>query len=175
MKGLIIYKGKYGATRQYAEWLSAALGLPVLPAGMETKEQITDAGYIIIGSSIYIGKLQMREWLEKNRLMLMNKKVYLFIVAGTPANEKEKLQGYFKANVPTDLQGKIKCYFLPGKLEFKKLNLIDRLLMRMGSILAKQRGETISTADYNNVKQENLTALIDDVVFDFKYQAVLQL
>ena len=29
MKGLIIFKGKYGATRQYAGWIGDELQLPV--------------------------------------------------------------------------------------------------------------------------------------------------
>jgi len=175
MKGIVIYKGKYGATRQYAEWLGLALGFPVLQAGQEAKEQIVNASHILIGSSIYIGKLQMREWLKENQLLLADKKVFLFMVAGTPPGEKEKLEGYFKANVPLDMHDKIRCYFLPGKLAFKKLSLIDKLLLKMGSMLAKQSGETISTADYNEVRRENIAAMIDDVEFDFNHQSVLHL
>lgn len=174
MKGIVIYKGKYGATRQYAEWLGDALGFYVLSAGQETKEQLAGADYVLLGSSIYIGKLQMREWLEKNKALVANKKVYLFIVAGTPLHEKVKLEGYYKANVPPDMLGKIKYYFLPGKLEFKKLSWMDKLLLKTGSMLAKRSGETISTTDYNEVKRENITVLIDDVVFDFNHQSVLQ-
>ena len=29
MKGIIIYKGKYGATAQYAQWLGEELNFPV--------------------------------------------------------------------------------------------------------------------------------------------------
>ena len=28
MKGIIIYKSKYGATKKYAEWISEATGFP---------------------------------------------------------------------------------------------------------------------------------------------------
>lgn len=175
MKGIIIYKGKYGATRQYAEWVASTLGFSIINAGQEAKEQLSSADFIILGSSIYIGKLQLRDWLTKNAPLLANKKVYLFIVAGTPPDEREKLEGYYKANVPPALLGKIKYYFLPGKLEFNKLSWKDRLLLKAGSILAKRSGEKISTKDYNDVKRANITALIDDVVFDFNHQAILQL
>lgn len=174
MKGLIIYKGKYGATRQYAEWLSSTLGFAVLPAGQETKEQLNNADYIIIGSSIYIGKLQIKNWLKSNELLMANKKVYLFIVAGTPPDEKEKLEGYYKANVPLTLLNKIKYYFLPGKLEFNKLSWMDKLLLKTGAMLAKRSGEVISTKDYNEVKRENIKGLIDAVVFDSSHQTILQ-
>jgi menaquinone-dependent protoporphyrinogen IX oxidase len=174
MKGIIIYKGKYGATRQYAEWLGSALGFSVFSAGQETKEELAAADYILLGSSIYIGKLQIREWLEKNGTLLADKKVYLFIVAGTPSNERSKLEGYYKTNVPPDLQRRTRCYFLTGKLEFKKLSWLDKLLLKTGAMLAKRSGETISTTDYNEVRRENITSLIDDVVFDFNHQSVLQ-
>ena len=50
MKGVIVYKGKYGATRQYAEMLSKELNLPAF-APVATSEQLMDADYVLIGSA----------------------------------------------------------------------------------------------------------------------------
>lgn len=163
MKGIIIYKGKYGATQQYAAWLSAALNIPMVTAGIETKDQLENADYIIMGTSVYIGKLQLRQWVKKNEGLLAGKKLFLYLVAGTPAAEKEKLEGYITASIGTGISRQCSCFFLPGKLEFRKLSWIDRCLLTIGARLAKGRGESIRVADYNDVKAEHLSGLIASV------------
>jgi len=163
MKGIIIYKGKYGATRQYAIWLGAALHIPAIMAGTETLQQLNDADYIIMGTSIYIGKLQLRTWISQHRDILVNKKLLLFLVAGTPVTEKEKLQEYITANVDAEIRSRCNCFFLPGKLAFKKLSLPDKILLTIGAKLAKGRGESIVVNDYNDVKKEHLSGIVDMV------------
>lgn len=168
MKGIIIFKGKYGATHQYASWLSAILNIKALVAGTETAEQLKEADYVILGTSIYIGKLQLKNWIEKHQLLLQKKKLYLFLVCGTPVDETEKLQGYITANVPAEIRIRCDCYFYPGKLEFKKLSFIDKLLLTIGAKLARSRGEEIHLEDYNHVKRENLDALVNAVNIQIK-------
>jgi len=163
MKGIIIYKGKYGATSQYAIWLGAALRIPAIMAGTETLQQLNDADYIIMGTSVYIGKLQLRTWMNRYRDLLVTKKLFLFLVAGTPVAEKEKLQGYITSNVCAEIKTRCSCFFLPGKLNFKKLSLPDKILLTMGARLAKGRGENIAVKDYNEVKKEHLSAIVDAV------------
>lgn len=163
MKGLIIYKGKYGATRQYALWLGATLGVPVIFAGTETRQQLEEADYIILGSSIYIGKLQLRKWLQQRGGAIVNKRLFLFLVSGTPSSQKEKLQGYLAENIAEPVRSRCIPFFLPGKLEFNKLSWIDRLLLTIGSKLANDKTEDISMEDYNEVKREHLEDIINAV------------
>ncbi|QJB37103.1 hypothetical protein HF324_04240 [Chitinophaga oryzae] len=162
-KGIIIYKGKYGATQQYATWLAAALNIQAVTAGQETKQQLAAAGYVVLGTSIYIGKLQLRNWINNHKDQLAGKKLFLYLVAGTPVSETQKLEGYLTANISDDIRLRCQCFFLPGKLEFGKLSLPDRWLLSIGAWLAKRRGENIVTADYNHVRPENLTDIINAV------------
>ncbi|MDR6568244.1 flavodoxin domain-containing protein [Chitinophaga ginsengisegetis] len=163
MKGLIIYKGKYGATRQYSLWLGSMLGWPVIPAGSETAQQLADADCIILGSSIYIGKLQLRKWLEQHGDAIISKRLFLFLVSGTPSSDKGKLEGYLAANISESLRSRCVPFFLPGKLEFNKLSWIDKLLLTIGSKLASDKTDDISMEDYNDVKKEHLEAIFNAV------------
>lgn len=163
MKGIVIYKGKYGATRQYAIWIGTALGLPVAPAGAETMEQLADADYVVMGSSIYIGKLQLQKWIKANERILATKRLFLFLVAGTSPDEKEKLEGYIKANLPEELRRRCQCFFYPGKLEFSKLSWTDKLLLKMGAWLSKSTKDEIPLADYNAVNRNYIAGLINNV------------
>ena len=65
MKGIIVYKGRYGATEQYAKWLEEELKVPAFSAE-NIWEEFAKYNFLIIGSSVYIGKLEIRKWLKKN-------------------------------------------------------------------------------------------------------------
>jgi len=163
MKGIIVYKGKYGATLQYADWLGDALHLPVFPAGDESAAAFHAADYVIMGSSIYIGKLRLHEWLLKNEVLLLDKKLIFFMVCGTPLKERDKLEGFIKNNVPLLIRQRCSFYFLPGRLVFNNLTRADRLLLRIGAWMGKKTGAPAVITDYDNVKMEHLQPIINEV------------
>jgi menaquinone-dependent protoporphyrinogen IX oxidase len=161
MKGLIIYKGKYGATEQYATWLSEALKLPALQPGQVPPDQLAATDLIILGTSIYIGKFQIRDWLQQNAASMGGKKLFLFVVSGTPLQEKDKLESYIAANVPAEIRDKTRVFFLPGKLNYSGLSWMDKILLRMGAFFtndAIQKKRMLT--DYNDVRKDHLSALI---------------
>ena len=164
MNGIIIYKGKYGATRQYAAWLRAELHLHLIQSDHCKEYQLESSDTIIIGSSIYVGKLQVSNWLKKNVRVLKNKKIFLFVVCGTPASEKEKLQAYLKASVPAELLPQCKTYFLPGRLIYQRLAFWDKLVLRMGAMLAKDAvTKKKMLTDYDGVKRECLDEMLSEI------------
>lgn len=165
MSGVIVYKGKYGATLQYAIWLGASLNLQVLKTEFanENSTKLVMADYVIIGSSVYIGKLQIASWLKRNTDLLKGKKLVFFVVAGTPPGQTEKLMSYFTASVPEELRRSCSIYFLPGRLQFRQLSFMDKLMLRMGAWLSKRRGEKIQVSDYDEVRKDNLGPVIKEV------------
>src|SRR5215468_6174797 len=116
MKGLIIYKGRYGATKQYAMWIGQELGLTVASADRFPQGELSKYDFFIIGSSVYIGKLEISKWLKKNLNTLISKKIFLFQVAGTPVNEKEKRESYNKTSVAPAILNRSETFFLPGRM-----------------------------------------------------------
>lgn len=164
MNGLVIYKGKYGATRQYALWIGESLGMNVKEEKDVTRKDLGQAKSIIIGSSVYIGKLLNRNWLADNADLFNDQQLFFFVVAGTPMDQTEKLERFFDTSVPVLLQQKSKHFFLPGKMEFRKLSLKDKMLMTVGKFLATRKGEVISTDDYDSVKREHITPLLSAVL-----------
>jgi len=164
MKGIIIYKGKYGSTQQYAEWLGIELNTPVIPAGIATGKSIVDADFVIIGTSVYMGKLQIRNWLKTNRDDLVSKKIFFFLVAGTPPDQKDKLDGYIQANVPDKIRQIAEVFYLPGRLILRKLSWLDRFLLKMAARLNKDpQARTAMSTEYDNVKKNKLSELINAI------------
>ena len=161
MKGIIIYKGKYGATRQYAEWLSEDLKLTALPADDIMIEQFEDYDTLILGCSVYIGKLQLASWLKENLQSLSAKKIFLFLVSATAPQETDKLNEYIRKNVPDLLRKNIKVFYLHGRLRMKDLNWKDRLLLRIGAFLTKDKKiKKEMLTDFDGMKKENLDPII---------------
>jgi menaquinone-dependent protoporphyrinogen IX oxidase len=160
MAGLVIYKSKYGATRQYAQWIGNDLNFPVVEASEVDKEKLRKTDTVIIGSSIYIGKAIIRRWLRMNKNLLAGKKVYLFFVCGTPLNKHDQLKKYLADSVPAEIRKTGHFVFLPGKLEYKRLSWLDRFLLKAGARLNKKNGERSILQDYNEVNRERVNDLV---------------
>ena len=162
MKGLVIYKGRYGATKQYAMWIGQELGLPVASADRFPQDELAKYDYFIIGSSVYIGNLEIKKWLTKNFNVLLSKKNFFFQVAGTPVNEKEKREAYNKTAIPAAILNKAETFFLPGRMIIRNLSRFDRFMLKMGAKLSKDPVEKKNMlTEYNDVKKENRLPLIE--------------
>jgi len=164
MKGLVIYKGKYGATKQYAMWIAQELQLPVASADRFPVDELPKYDYFILGSSVYIGKLEIRDWLKKNFGLLRNKKIMFFQVAASPIEQIEKRESYNKASLPATILEKIRFYYLPGRMIMRNLSAWDRFMLKMGARLTKDPVEKKNMlTDFNHVKKENIIPLVKSV------------
>lgn len=161
MKAIIIYKGKYGATRQYAEWLGYELNLPVVTANEINGVTLIPYDLLILGTSIYVGKFQLKSWLKHNLSFIRDKKIFLFQVAGTPPEETEKRENYNQQNIPPPIRQQCTVFNLPGRMNVKKLSWKDRWVLRMGARLAKDPADKANMlTDYDGVKKEFIRDII---------------
>jgi menaquinone-dependent protoporphyrinogen IX oxidase len=164
MKGLVIYKGKYGTTKQYAMWIGQELQLSVASADRFPIDELPKYDYFILGSSVYIGQLEIRNWVKKNFKILQNKKIFFFQVAGSPPEQMEKRASYNKASLSPDFLKKIQVYYLPGRMIMRNLSAWDRFMLKMGARLTKDPVEKKRMlTDFNDVKKETIDPLVKSV------------
>ena len=169
MKGVIIYKGKYGATQQYAKWISEELGFPVIQAKNIEKNTLNLYDIVVVGTSVYIGKLQISTWLKKNFSFIRDKKIFLYQVAGTPTSEIKKREEFNSKSLPPEILEKCKVYFLAGRQIKNKLSWYDRFMLKMGARLTKDPAEKkLMLADYDHVKKENLKLILGDIRYQLQ-------
>lgn len=175
MKGLIIYKGKYGATGDYAALLSKELDLPVFTPTVISR-QLMEADYVLIGSAVYIGKLSLQSWLTRHQEWLRTKKLFFFIVCGTPANDKDKTDRIVTDNIPRSLRNH-PVFFLKGRMIRRNLQWTDRLLLKMGSLLTRDPAEKKNMLqDFDGVDATQLQPLVEAVrLWEQQQQEELQL
>ncbi|HVU57937.1 MAG TPA: flavodoxin domain-containing protein [Puia sp.] len=163
-KGAILYSSRYGATHQYAEWLSEELKWPLLNAGETTTKDLASYDTLLIGSSVYIGELLIKNWLKIHNPVLGDKDLLFFIVCGTPASEREELDRIARANIPHDLIGPENVFFLPGRVIIGRLSWRDRFMLKMGARLQKDPAKKASMLrDADNVKKEHLSPILHHI------------
>ena len=164
MKGIIVYKGKYGATAQYASWLGIELQIPVIKLDDITIETLLCYDYIIMGSSVYVGKLQARAWIAENSDILQEKKVFFFIVCATPEDRKDKIAEIIKNNIPASLNTEHNVFIMRGRMIMAKLSRLDRFMLKMGARLQKNPAERKRMLqDFDEVKPGSIVPLLKSV------------
>jgi menaquinone-dependent protoporphyrinogen IX oxidase len=164
MKGILIYKGKYGATQQYATWIGADTKLSVKSSYEYGQDELADNDFLVIGTSVYMGMLGIKEWLKINIGLLTGKKIFLFVVCGTPSDEKEKQEEYIRSSVPDQIREQCSIYFLPGRLNYKKISWADKFMLRIGSIFAgNEKEKTRMLNGFDGVKKENINPIVKGI------------
>lgn len=136
-KGVIIYESKYGATEQYADWLSDAIQCAAFRTDKISPARLAQYDLLILGTPVYIGKLRLQKWLKQHLTNLSKKQVLLFIVCGTSDKEPEQHKRIIRNNLPPDFLARTKIYFLPGRCLPEKISIKDRLLLVFGSFMQK--------------------------------------
>lgn len=161
MNGLIIYKGKYGATRQYAYWLGKELALPIVSADNINGSQLKSYDYLLIGASVYIGKMKIKNWMKENEKWLTGKKIFFFQVAAAPAADLEKIMVYISSGIPAGLMPDCKFFFLDGRMKMDRLRWWDRFMLKIGARLTRDpEAKKHMLTDFDKVKKENLDNML---------------
>lgn len=161
MKGLIVYKSRYGAAAQYAKWLSETLSIPAVELKDMTEEMLRNSSYIIAGSSIYMGKILLKDWLESNTTLLQSKNLFFYIVGAAPPSQATKTAQYFTDNIPSSLLRKDKCFYLQGKSIHSELNWLDKFLLKAGAMFAPTPADKKAMlTEFNAIQRENLNEIL---------------
>jgi menaquinone-dependent protoporphyrinogen IX oxidase len=173
MKGIVIYKGKYGATAQYAKWIAEALYLPVIDIDKEFTDSLEEYDLLIIGSPVYFGKLLLKHWLSKNKSLLLKKTVKLFVVCGSTGDQPAQ-DLIVRQNLRDNLAKYCEIYFLPGRVDISRLSWFDRFMIKAGALIQKDpQKRYLMTRGYDAVKRENVNLLIKSVLHHMNTEKIV--
>ena len=132
MNTLIVYAGKYGCTEKCAGLLSKELNGQVDIKNLKKVKDIDISNYekIIIGGSIYIGKIQKEviEFCLKNLDKLMEKRIGLFICGMQEGDAvKTELHENFNLELIKIAEAK-ECF--GGEFIFDKMNFMEKVIVK---------------------------------------------
>ncbi len=127
MNGIVLYKSKYGNTKQYAEWISESLNWELRDFSKFKAKEIASYDQIIFGSGVYMGKLNK---IKKVLSMFKNKPIIIFACAGNSGLEKE-IQDIKDNNFKKEDLSYHKFFYLPGGVDFSKVKGIMKMFINV--------------------------------------------
>lgn len=132
MKTIIIYSSKYGCTEDCAKALKSKLNGDSILVNLKNARAVDFQQYdwIIIGGSIYVGKIQkeVKQFCERNLKTLLTKNIALFMCCTTP----EQVNDFFKSNFPSELLAHaMQTTNFGGELRQEKMGFLERKLTAM--------------------------------------------
>ena len=128
MKGAIYFSTKYGSTKEYAEWIAEASGLPVYNV-LNKHPDPSDFDFLVIGSPIIYYKLSIHKWIKENIHKIEDKHVIFFSVSGAPSSEK--LSRWIKESLPESLVDSMDHVALRGRQIPRELTMYDRIMLQI--------------------------------------------
>ncbi len=130
MNGAIFYSGQYGSTAQYAAWIGEETGLPVFDIIADSADP-ADFDFVVLGSSVIIYKLTIREWVKTHLPSLENRPVIVFSVSGAGAGPK--LDKWVANSLPKPLLRRVEHVALKGRQRRGDLRWWTRAILWVGA------------------------------------------
>jgi menaquinone-dependent protoporphyrinogen IX oxidase len=158
MSGTIYYRTKYGATEDYARWLSEEVGFDL--ENIKEKPEVRSEGIVVIGSSLMIGKVTAAAWILKNWEKMKGRKPVFFCVGGSKIGSKER-EDILTRSLPEDVIAGMMVFHLPGRIDHKKLNFfMSGMIRRMAKYEKDEVERKRALEGYDDVKRENLAPIV---------------
>lgn len=129
MTGVILYQSKYGATKKYADWLSAETGFSCIETKKASVSEIAKYDVIVLGGGIYASGIAGLSFLKRNIDALNRKKIVVFCCGASPY-EEEAFQEIVKHNMKGKL-AEVPCYYCRGAWDMDSMSFTDRTLCSM--------------------------------------------
>lgn len=127
---VVVYRSKSGFTKNYATWIAEELKCDLLEGSKVKASDLLAYDTIIYGAGMYAIGINGIKLITKNFEKLMDKKLIVFSVGATPVRNAttEEIR---KHNIPATQLDKIQFFYLRGGFNYDKLNLIDKVLMKL--------------------------------------------
>lgn len=150
MKTAIIYYSKHGTTEKVAQLIVKHLGSKTefISLKEHNNPDIQTYDKIILGTSIYAGapgKL-MSQFCKKNRLLLEQKVIGLFICCMNQKQETEEISNSFPEYLHKESVAEA---VLGGEFLFDKMNFIERFITKK----VAKTDSSVSNLRYNEIKE----------------------
>ena len=129
MKGIVIYKSKYGSTRKYAEWIRESTGFDMAEADKIKPDELSKYDTVIFGGGIYAGGIAGIAFLKKNISRLQGKTIVAYCCGASPYDE-DFMKALKERNMPGELSS-IPLFYCRGGCDIANLHFADKTLCKM--------------------------------------------
>ena len=128
-KGIILYRSKYGATKQYAKWLQEALGYDCEQATGAAFRRAGEYDAVIFCGAIYASGLKGFSLLKKNAEKLRGKRLAVFCV-GAPPYDETAFSSFRQRHFSGEM-AQTPVFYGRGAWNTDEMTVVDRTLCNM--------------------------------------------
>ncbi|MBR3464828.1 MAG: flavodoxin [Clostridiales bacterium] len=129
MKGIVIYKSKYGSTKKYAEWIRESTGFDMAEADKFRPDELGKYDTVIFGGGIYAGGIAGIAFLKKNIARLHGKNLAVFCCGASPY-DADFMKALKERNMPGEMSD-IPLFYCRGGCDIANLHFADKTLCKM--------------------------------------------
>lgn len=129
MKGIVIYRSKYGATKRYADWLAEETGFDCRDVRRTDIEDVKKYDVVVFGGGIYAARIGGLSFLKKHLRELAGKKILVFCVGASPY-DPDAFAG-IRVHAMKDELADIPLFYCRGAWNMSILSPVDRSLCKM--------------------------------------------
>jgi menaquinone-dependent protoporphyrinogen IX oxidase len=138
----VIFKTKYGHTKQYAEWISEKLKCDLFEQSEISAEKMLEYDSIVYGGGLYASGILGIELITKNFSSLMGKNIVVFTVGLADPNIKSQFEPIINKNFTDEMQKRINIFHLRGGINYKELGIVHKAMMAaLKSSVKNKKGE----------------------------------
>ena len=131
MNVIVIYKTKYGSTRDYAVEIANRLGITAIDAKNVTPSDLEQYDSIVYGGGLYAEIISGVTLITKNIKKLSDKKIAVFTTGLTPTDCRDYYDRYIiERNFKQGLPPNIKVFNYPGKMVLSELSLVHKTAIK---------------------------------------------
>ena len=144
MNAVVVYKSKYGSTKQYAQWISKELEAPCIENKSLKGTDLLKYDTIIYGGGLYAEVINGITLINKNLDLLKDKKIAVFSTGITPLDCRGYYDTYvieknFKGGVPEN----VKIFNFLGKMLTSELSLVHKTALKsLKKIMSSKQNPT---------------------------------
>ena len=129
MKAAVVYCSKTGFTRRYARWIADETGADCYELKQAKRINFDKYDAIVFGGWACAGSISGLKWFRANMDRWTGKKLIVFSVGASPADGPDIVTTLSKNLSQRELE-QVKLFYCPGGLNYEKMSLGYRLMMR---------------------------------------------
>ena len=137
----VIFKSKYGHTKQYAEWISEELSCDLYEGSKISVEKMLEYDTIVYGGGLYASGILGVDIITKNYSRLKEKNITVFTVGLADPEIKSQFEPIIKKNFTEEMQNKFKIFHLRGGINYKELGIVHKAMMAALKSMVKNKKE----------------------------------
>lgn len=140
MNPIVLYRSKYGSTKNYAQWIAEELSCKAQDAKGISIDTLKEYDTIIYGGGLYAEIISGVSLITKNIDQFKNKKLIVFTTGITPTDCRQYYDGMvLEKNFKGDIKDKIKVFNFPGKMLMSELSLVHKTALKsLKAIMSKK-------------------------------------